>query len=45
MKITSVYMVKVFWKQRGRFVRNKSIHDGLLGFLKYVGYFSRLDKS
>ena len=27
----------VFWKYLEQFVRNKSMHDGLFGFLKQVG--------
>ena len=26
----------VFWKYLERFVRNKSMHDGLFGFLGYI---------
>ena len=32
----------VFWKYLERFVRNKSMHDELLGFLKLFGSFLRL---
>ena len=32
----------VFWKYLERFVRNKSMHDELLGFLKLFGSLLRL---
>ena len=32
----------VFWKYLEQFVRNKSMHDGLFGFLKQVGSLLRL---
>ena len=32
----------VFWKYLERFVRSKSMHDGLFGFLKQVGSLLRL---
>ena len=32
----------VFWKYFERFVRNKSMQDGLFGFLKQVGSLLRL---
>ena len=31
----------VFWKYLGRFVRNRSIHDGLFSFLKQVVFLLR----
>ena len=32
----------VFWKYLKRLVRNRSMHDGLFGFLKKVGSLLRL---
>ena len=33
----TVSIVDVSWKYLERFIRNKSMHDGLFGFLKQVG--------
>ena len=37
-----VFIVYVFWKYLGRFLQNKSMHDGLFGFLKQVNVLRRL---
>ena len=36
-------IVRVFWKLCGRFVRKRSIYDGLSGSLKNVGPLTRLN--